>query len=324
MSKFRIEEVTEDSEWDCFVNASPQGSIFSLSRYLKLAVDNYKRYWILKGNQIKAGLSLVLNAEGTKCILDDLVIYNGIMFVYDETKKEAKSRLERFEITEYIINYLDSTYLKIELALSPQFEDIRPFLWHNYHHTDRVKKFTTDLRYTSYIDISSFIGSKQEEQTILFKNLETLRQRNIREARKVGSESVIGKDTEQFLENYQTLLTNQGDIQQKEKIYRMKRLINGLINANEAILINTINPHGIPIYTTIYGWDKKRAYYLFGSPNPETNERYKGTASFWDGFKLLANDGISEVDLEGVNSPQRGWFKLSLGGNLLPYYEVYR
>ena len=31
---------------------------------------------------------------------------------------------------------------------------------------------------------------------------------------------------------------------------------------------------------------------------------------------------ISSVDLEGVNSPNRGWFKLSLGGDLSQYFKV--
>jgi hypothetical protein len=38
---------------------------------------------------------------------------------------------------------------------------------------------------------------------------------------------------------------------------------------------------------------------------------------------MLALEGIAEVDLEGVNSPRRGWFKLSFGGALLPYYELH-
>jgi hypothetical protein len=36
----------------------------------------------------------------------------------------------------------------------------------------------------------------------------------------------------------------------------------------------------------------------------------------------FSKEGINEVDMEGVNSPQRGWFKLSKGGNCVPYYEV--
>ena len=39
-------------------------------------------------------------------------------------------------------------------------------------------------------------------------------------------------------------------------------------------------------------------------------------------FYHLNEIGIKTVDLEGVNSPNRGWFKLSFGGNIIPYYEL--
>ena len=38
---------------------------------------------------------------------------------------------------------------------------------------------------------------------------------------------------------------------------------------------------------------------------------------------LAKNHNIQEVDLEGVNSPERGWFKLSFGGDLRCYHQVY-
>jgi len=33
---------------------------------------------------------------------------------------------------------------------------------------------------------------------------------------------------------------------------------------------------------------------------------------------------IKVIDWEGVNSPQRGFFKLSFGGELLPYFWIKR
>ena len=50
--------------------------------------------------------------------------------------------------------------------------------------------------------------------------------------------------------------------------------------------------------------------------------QHTGTAVLWDAFNGLSDHGIREVDLEGVNSPQRGWFKMSFGGDLVPYYEL--
>ena len=75
----------------------------------------------------------MLNDEGTDCVIDDLVIHNGLIFSKDESRKEIKAKRERFEITEFVINWLDIEYSNIELSLSPQFEDMRPFLWHNYN-----------------------------------------------------------------------------------------------------------------------------------------------------------------------------------------------
>ena len=42
----------------------------------------------------------------------------------------------------------------------------------------------------------------------------------------------------------------------------------------------------------------------------------------WDAFLDLAASGVKEIDLEGVNSPLRGHFKLSFGGSILPYYRL--
>jgi hypothetical protein len=69
----------------------------------------------------------------------------------------------------------------------------------------------------------------------------------------------------------------------------------------------------------VFGRDEKRAYYLFGA---NEGEEHAGTLVLWDAFRALARDGCREVDLEGVNSPKRGHFKLSFGGSLTPYYCV--
>ena len=44
------------------------------------------------------------------------------------------------------------------------------------------------------------------------------------------------------------------------------------------------------------------------------------TKSYFTSFEDIGN--IKIVDMEGVNSPQRGWFKLSFGGNLKKYFQV--
>lgn len=127
MPKFHIKDVDNLLEWDAFVEKSPQGTLFSHSDYLKTATQKYRLIWVYKGNQRKAGVALVLNEDKTSCVLDDLVIYNAILFLNDKTQKETKARFERFEIAEFVIGELGCQYNRIELALSPHFEDMRPF-----------------------------------------------------------------------------------------------------------------------------------------------------------------------------------------------------
>ena len=78
-----------------------------------------------------------------------------------------------------------------------------------------------------------------------------------------------------------------------------------------------------PIYITVWGWDRHRAYYLYGAGNQWVDLRFKGTICFWDAILWLARvKRVSVIDWEGVNSPKRGFFKLSFGGSLLNYYWI--
>lgn len=323
MSKYKLCRVLDFQQWDSFVEESPQGTIFSSSLYLDAVGRKYERFFIQKGDEIKAALYYIITDDERECELDDLVIYNGLMFRNDSAQKETKARSERFEITEFVIKELDKRFDKIELSLAPQFEDLRPFLWHNYHLSNLKDKFKVDLRYTSYIDLSELKEDKDEEETILFKKLDTIRQRNIREARKKGAYTEINRETDLFIEFYKNLMMAQQEEVPREKLKRMCRLVNDLIKNDKAVMVVTKNPAGKIIYITVFCFDIKRAYYLFGAGDGQTSDRYKGTLGFWDGFKILSKHyHINEIDMEGVNSPQRGWFKLSFGGNLFPYHEV--
>lgn len=321
-SKFSWQPVSDPVEWDRLVNESPQGTLFSERHYLAYANIPHDLYLIRKGNQLKAGICVIKMANGSGCVRDDLVIHNGIIFPPDETKKSVRKRFEQFELTEFAITELDRLYSPIELALSPQFEDLRPFLWHNYHDPCASKKFSIDLRYTTYLDIKDLVNI-EDEQSETFHGMETLRQRHVRDASKKGGYVRIGDDGTLLVDYYRALMTRQGTPAKEEKLSRIRRLVQGLAVAGHGAIYEVLNSRGVVVYVAVYGWDNKRAYYLFGAGHPEVTEPWQGTLAHWGAFKDLARRvGIREVDLEGVNSPQRGWFKLGFGGSLVPYYEV--
>lgn len=322
-NKYLIKEITSLDEWEKFVHNSLEYTMFLSKTYLQAYGGNYKLYFIKKGIEIKAAFCILLSKDSSKVILDELIIYGGILFHNNKQQKRVKANFEKFEITENIIKFLTKRYNKIQIALSPEFKDMRPFLWHNYGACDKTKTFCLDLRYTTYLNISELKTCTHEEETTLFKNLETLRQRNIRKARQESTCTKEELNGKLFLEYYLELMKQQNQEVSKEKLDNMLTIINQTIQKQQAVMFTARNSKGTILYITVFAFDHYRAYYLFGASNPQAKEPYKGTICFWDSFIILAKKyGINEVDLEGVNSPQRGWFKLSFGGELKEYYEI--
>lgn len=324
-SKLKLVSWTQGEDWNQIVRNSPQGTLFSEKFYLDAAVENYHLYSIQQGKEIKACIALIVSQDGKCVILDDLVIYGGILFNLDLNRQFVKRRHDEFQITEFFINEIVEKYKVIEFQLSPQHNDMRPFLWFKYHEPQE-RKFSIDLRYTSYVDISSLkdtVGC--EETSVCFNNMETVRRYSIREARRKNGSVVRVEDGSTLIEFYRLLMQRQGDEQSSKKLTRMLKVINVLLKEERGAVYHVLNSDGETIYSVVYGWDDKRAYYLFGAGHPELSEPWQGTLAHWEVFKDLAQRlNIAQVDLEGVNSPKRGWFKLGLGGDLRSYYHVVR
>lgn len=323
--KYRLVAVNDkQNEWDCFIRDSGQGTIYSCSKYLDAVGSPYALYFVYKGHEVKAGIALQLSNDGKLAILNDFVVYNGIIFRANRLQKEVKAKIERFEITEFVVTELVHLYSSIAISLHPGFEDMRPFLWHNYNDASHEKRCSLDLRYTSFLPVSEFFLRREEEQMSLYENLDNIRQSDIRKARKDG---VIVREEpsciDLFIEYYSALMSLQGEQVSDQKLLSMQKLVQRLISDNLAKLFVAVNKTSHQIsYITVFTLFENRATYLFGAGRPGDTKRFDGTICLWDSFKILSTYGIQEIDMEGINSPQRGSFKLGFGGTVTPYYHV--
>jgi hypothetical protein len=325
MADFHLTPVDDDSKWDQFVDRSPQGTIFSCSDYLAKAGCKFSRHYICRGTARRAGLVLALSDDGKNCILDDHIIYNGVLLLYpDKDQNQVQKISDEFEILSYISEELPKRFSKVEIALAPQIKDLRPFLWRNYKGNED-QKWKLDLRYTSYINLNGInsVSEAEIEQNLLFKNLGKTRRQEIRYARRNGVFAKTSKDFGPFLDLYQETMNVQELECSSEDISNKRDLLEHLQQIGKVKQFIIENPNGEVVSSAIFCYDKKRAYYLFGGNHPDAKSSYSGTIVLWDAFRDLNKSGIEEVDLEGVNSPKRGWFKINMGGNLLPYYQVY-
>lgn len=321
MSEYKLIETEADEKWDKFVEESIQGSIFSNSIYLQASDIKYKLFYCYKKEELRAALAVIENESKDSLILDDLIIYNGIMYNKPTNKQNhAQQFSEQFKIQEFIANKLTKLYKNIEISLHPTIVDLRAILWVNYG-TD-LSKYKSNIRYTSYLDISDFKTSKKLEDISIYNKASTSRRQQIRYAINKKYKTEVITDVSLLIEFYEKTMDRQEINVENEKLKRMKKLVSSLVENNMAKIYASYDELGEIGSIALFGWDNKRAYYIFGANEPTKRNGHSGTNVLWEAFYDLSKMNINEVDLEGINSPARGWFKLSFGGDIVPYYEI--
>ena len=319
-NKYKLVKVDSKELWNDLVNSSSNYSLFFSLEYLSLLETKYNLWIVMQGTEVKAGLLLIVSENEKNIVSNDFVIYSGIILKDYKNTKIAKKTHQSFQIIEFVSEELTKIYKNITLSLSPEIIDIRPFQWFNYHNDK--KKYKIDIKFTSLINISELRKKINHEQTKIFQNLDFARRYNIREAIKEHCIVQQSKNVRSFVSNYKLMMSNQNINIPKEKINTMTRVIDYYIHKNKGVLLEAKDKNNELLYTTFYLWDLNKAYYMFGA-GTQKNVSYQATIANWEAFKYLANNtDIEFVDLEGVNSPKRGWFKLSFGGNLIPYYRI--
>lgn len=318
---YRLEAAGLDEAWDGFVRSSPDGTVFITSNYLAHIGRRLGLYHCYNVNELRAVVAVVESMDGASAILDDLVIYSGICFgAPTHGQNRAQQNSERHEIAFFIAAALADRYQRVEFALAPTIGDVRPFLWHNYG--QEQGRYSVDVRYTSYLDISDFASAPTLEDIEAYKQATGARRQQIRYARRDGIITEEFSDVGLFVDFYRRTMERQGENVGLNMLDRMAALVAALLETGSARMFVSKTRDQIAGSAAVYAFDHHRAYYLFGASNPDLRDSPTGTAVLWDAFGALAATGIPQVDLEGVNSPRRGWFKMSFGGELRPYYQI--
>ncbi len=312
---YNVKKISDTQKWDNFVSSSPQNNIFFKSFFLE-TFKKIEKKMIFKGSEPKA--CIVLITDKKNIIENDIVIYSGIIFSKEFLKDNASSNLEKYRITEFYVEYLTKNYKKILFNTAPGIDDIRPFLWFNYGKKKNI--FNVYPKYTLTLNINSF--NKNLEKNEIFKKMSTLRRRLVREGIKNKNKSYLTNDINYLVQNYKIYMKKQKASILSNKLMEMKSLLQNLSDKNKLLVQISNNRDGTAGYILAFAIDGNKSYYLYGCPLSPKVDNYLGTLSFWNMLKNLKNKDVSEVDFEGINSPSRGLFKQSFGGNIEQYFEI--
>ena len=212
----------------------------------------------------------------------------------------------------FLIQTLLDIYPNFSMALSPFFKDIRPFLWHNYG-LEGKPKFEVKHRYTGHVHLQNF------ELTEFLTTVRTVRRQEYKKSQVQIQQS---DDLQLFLSLYQQTFERQGLTIDVDTLGLVQRICEQAMAQGYGYLSAAIlDDHTASMAFFIS--DARCSYYLFGANDPAMRETNASSKLLLDNIALSAQKGLQIFDFVGVNSPQRGDFKLSFNAELVPYQEVH-
>ena len=310
--QLELTELDNDAEWDQLVDASPQGTVFSRSGFVRSLGCRVKRYRIGTQGKTLALCCAGEDASGEQLQTLNFTPYQGILFLPDPSALPRQRLLDEFRITEFAVNAFTARYRTVAMALSWNFSDLRPFLWHNYHDAE-MGQFKVTPRYTAVLDLSQLDIESFPNQT------RACRRQELRKASdyEVREES----DVEQFLALYALTFARQGIVLPDATMELVRRIAVASLQQGYGRISSCRTPHGVASMMLVL-FDNRRAYYLFAANDPNFRNTGAATRLMFENIFLAQQRGLAEFDFVGVNSPNRGDFKLSFNPELKLYFDL--
>jgi hypothetical protein len=313
-SPYVLSVCSDMSAWDALVNESPQGHVFSSSAFLESLGAPYTCYVVTSPQrEVLAGAAIM--QDGTQMARAPFAFtpHQGILFAKSISSLGQQKRLTaEFRITTFFIESLLNFFSNFSMALSPYFKDLRPFQWHNYGKND-LPQFEIRQRFTGHVSLIDF------EINSYLANVRTVRRQEYRKTLAVIEPS---NDLKSFLKLYQLTFDRQGISVDGPTLSLVESICSKALENGYGHL-SCAQVDGQAASMAFFVTDSKCAYYLFGANHPDLRDANASSKLLIDNIATFAAQGLEKFDFVGVNSPQRGDFKLSFNAELIPYQEVH-
>jgi len=312
MSNWVVNFKEDKQVWDAFVLTSPQRSIFVHSKFLDSMNANYNLVTCYVKDKIVAGVAIINSTSGEPSDISTTFPYQG-MLLSDNGNQAMHSKITHdFKTVEFFIKQLSEHLNKYCLCHSWRLLDLRPFQWHNYHEPEKGQ-FRTDLRYTAILDLQNFKNFESYLTTVRSVRRQEFKKSSLILKIKFSDDILLFDALYAKTFARQNLEINNQDTLLVSSI--CKQAIAGGYGKMIVALIDDV-----PISAVLFLYDDRTAYYLFAANDPEYRNTGSSTFLVMHMIKDAFDCGLKEIDFEGVNSPNRGDFKISFNATLQPYH----
>lgn len=311
----------DDATWDAFVAASPQGSVFTQSWFLRAitAADPdvaMERLFFFdrdpRASAPRAAAVVVRRAGAVVSAPYPFAPYQSLLLAADVASGPPhRAGKEVVDVAQGLVTALAARCDRLSFCLHPAFRDVRGLQWFRYGEPGALRldvRYTGLIDLTSYADFDAYLGAVRTTRRQEHKR--ALARLPVEASRDVGALDALHAAT----------FARQGITRPEHEARLLRALTEAALASGAGELLLCRAPGGAPASATLFVHDARCGYYLFGANAPEHRNLNGGSLLVMEAVRRCRERGLPTVDLCGVNSPQRGDFKTSLGAVAVPYF----
>ena len=320
--KYNIIECEDIEAWDKFISESLNPTIFCLSKYLNYTNCTSKKIFIRKKKQIVAGISLICSENYENVITSNKIIYTPIIYSKDIFLNRSKGTInsENYNIVAAVYSYLTMNFKSIDITFDYHTKDIRPFMWHEYY--NKNERFVITPKFTSIFNLKNEnLKTYYNEDYLL--NLTKTKRYEIKKALS-SKYSIINKVSKDDISRMLlATFEKQGlDIEDEYDTNTLSDLLDELEKNKLIKNFATVDENNKVLNFITVSIINETSQLLYSGRSFDNDISFLGTFIHSETIKKLIEMGIKYIDLEGINSPKRAFFKISLGGKINNYYNL--
>lgn len=303
--------------WDRFVDASPQGSVFSTSRFLAAVGGDCELLTVREGQDILLAVPVVTEAGQPRVLPYSYLVYAGPMFSAEIEREPTHRRVPlKLRIFEFLLEQMAARWPVISFLTHPALDDLRALQWFNYHAPEKGQ-FAIHLAYTGILRLGEFAS-----ESAFLEQVRTLRHRDFKKAEAFGLVLEESRDIAELDRLHGLTFERQGIDRSDDEIRHLRAIGRSAVEEGFGHCLIARTPSGAAASATLFLHDRHTAYYLFGANDPEFRKVGAGSWLMLKSIEHARQSGRRQVDFVGVNSPNRGDFKTSFGAVPVPCFSA--
>ena len=316
MAEFGIEDNVTPAEWDAFVVASPEGWPFLYAAMLDATGRPHHRVAMREDGHVVAALPVFLDADGAPALeLPQFMTYGGVMLEPSNEAAPHRRVVHRLRCLTVFLEMLCAHFDRLAMINSWTLDDLRAFQWHNYH-GPQDRRFALRPIFTGVLDLN-----RARDWDAYAASIRTLRRREAKRA--TGTIDIRSSDDiDLFLDLHDATYARQDlSLDPESRDYR-RRLVAAGLAGGFGTLHFAYDETGTACSAIFVLANARSAYYLFGANRPEARKTGASTLLMLQAIHCAAENGLDWFDFCGINSPNRGDYKISFNAEPRVYFAA--